>query len=332
MSQQPMVSVIVPVYKVEKYLSECIESILNQTYVDFELILVDDGSPDRCGEICDEYAWKDSRVKVIHKENGGVSRARNTGIHAAQGKYIMFVDSDDYIERNSIEIMMGSCGEEIDMVSSSIRYVYPDSTRNKDCPLPDVCLKIPGELNGSYEQIANNFGFSAIYSKLYKREILLKKEIFFATDFSILEDGTFVYSYLKECRRCAFFKDVLYNYRQSEDESLMKRFNKNADMALKEYYNRSKWVKEILDEQNKKQFDYRIASLFLSFALQIYRRSALGFSEKYRLLKRYAAAGKTVVCDYILNRFSVKHRLLLHLLLSNNTAAAHFLLSLNEII
>lgn len=94
---QPLVSVIVPVYKVEKYLERCVNSILNQTYKNFELILVDDGSPDKCPEMCDEYAKKDLRVKVIHKENGGVSDARNVGMDEAKGEYITFVDSDDWI-------------------------------------------------------------------------------------------------------------------------------------------------------------------------------------------------------------------------------------------
>lgn len=92
-----MISVIVPVYKVEKYLSRCVDSILAQTYSDLEIILVDDGSPDRCGEICDEYAKKDARIRVIHKSNGGLSDARNAGIEAATGEFICFIDSDDYI-------------------------------------------------------------------------------------------------------------------------------------------------------------------------------------------------------------------------------------------
>jgi len=94
------ISIIVPVYNVEKYLRKCVDSILNQTFKDFELILVDDGSPDNSGVICDEYAKKDSRVRVIHKKNGGLSDARNIGIDAAKGKYIGFIDSDDYIDQN----------------------------------------------------------------------------------------------------------------------------------------------------------------------------------------------------------------------------------------
>ena len=92
-----LISIIVPVFKVEKYLKRCVESIRNQTYPDIEIILVDDGSPDACPQICDQYAQEDARIKVIHKSNGGLSDARNCGIDAARGKYIGFVDSDDYI-------------------------------------------------------------------------------------------------------------------------------------------------------------------------------------------------------------------------------------------
>ena len=91
-----MVSVIIPIYRAEKYLNECVDSVLAQTYRDLEIILVDDGSPDNCGAICDDYAAKDSRVKVIHKENGGPSDARNAGLAIAHGEYIYFLDSDDY--------------------------------------------------------------------------------------------------------------------------------------------------------------------------------------------------------------------------------------------
>ncbi|MEH7388528.1 glycosyltransferase, partial [Bacillus sp. JJ1521] len=102
---KPKISIIVPIYKVELYLRKCVDSILNQTFTDFELILVNDGSPDNCGKLCDEYAMSDSRVMVIHKENGGLSSARNAGIKIAKGKYIGFVDSDDYINKKMYEIL-----------------------------------------------------------------------------------------------------------------------------------------------------------------------------------------------------------------------------------
>lgn len=101
-------SIIVPVYKVEKYLDRCVQSILGQTFEDFELILVDDGSPDSCGKMCEDWAGKDSRIKVIHKKNGGLSDARNAGLDIAQGEYIGFVDSDDYIKPDMYEILVSN--------------------------------------------------------------------------------------------------------------------------------------------------------------------------------------------------------------------------------
>lgn len=102
------VSVVIPVYKVEKYLRECVDSVLAQSCTELEVILVDDGSPDRCGQICDEYAAADKRVSVIHKQNGGLSDARNAGLKRASGKYVLFVDSDDMIANNAVEKLLAA--------------------------------------------------------------------------------------------------------------------------------------------------------------------------------------------------------------------------------
>src|SRR5690348_8514297 len=101
----PKISIIVPIYDVQKYLFKCIDSILAQTFTDYELILVNDGSPDSCGEICNEFAKKDKRIKVIHKKNGGLSSARNAGLEIAKGEYIGFIDSDDFIHNKMYEIL-----------------------------------------------------------------------------------------------------------------------------------------------------------------------------------------------------------------------------------
>ena len=104
----PLISVIVPIYNVEKYLARCVDSIVNQTYKNLEIILVDDGSPDRCPQMCDDYAEKDSRIKVVHKKNGGLSDARNAGMAVATGEYISFIDSDDWIETSMFELLINN--------------------------------------------------------------------------------------------------------------------------------------------------------------------------------------------------------------------------------
>ena len=116
----PIVSVIVPVYKVENVLHYCIDSILNQTYKDFELILVDDGSPDNSRKICDEYAQKDSRIKVVQKKNGGLSDARNAGMAVATGKYISFIDSDDYVSDDFFECLLDVMNKKTAILLSAV--------------------------------------------------------------------------------------------------------------------------------------------------------------------------------------------------------------------
>ncbi|MCR5183913.1 MAG: glycosyltransferase [Opitutales bacterium] len=124
-ASSPTISVIVPVYKVEKYLRACVDSILAQTFEDFEVILVDDGSPDKSGEICDEYRSRDARVRVIHKANGGVSAARNDGVDAARGEWIMFVDSDDMIAPYALETLFSHVEADVDLVEGA-RYISYD--------------------------------------------------------------------------------------------------------------------------------------------------------------------------------------------------------------
>ena len=137
----PVFSVIIPVYKVEKYISRCIESVLKQSFSDFELLLVNDGSPDKSGIICDEYAKKDQRIKVFHKENGGVSSARNIGIKNACGKYIVFIDSDDEVERNYLECMNGY---ESDFVIAGVKEIDVHGGSHIKIKLPKIFLVLTG--------------------------------------------------------------------------------------------------------------------------------------------------------------------------------------------
>ena len=121
------ISIIVPIYNVEKYLERCVDSLVNQTYENIEIILVDDGSPDYCPQLCDEYAKKDSRIVVIHKKNGGLSDARNYGLCKASGEYILYVDSDDYIELDSCEKLVNGMANNVDMVVGA----YKELRNNK---------------------------------------------------------------------------------------------------------------------------------------------------------------------------------------------------------
>ena len=166
------VSIIVPVYQVEKYIRQCVDSIMAQTFTDFELILVDDGSKDKSGQICDEYARMDTRVKVIHKENGGLSDARNTGMDQASGKYFMFVDSDDYIAPTMIECLYKSIlNENADIAVCNYLY-YFENDRKKN-----FATNIKSEVLSGAEIFYNrknerNYGiWTVAWNKLYKSEV-----------------------------------------------------------------------------------------------------------------------------------------------------------------
>ena len=168
-NNSPLVSVIVPIYNMEKYLRKCVDSIINQTYHNLEIILVDDGSPDQCPQICDEYAEKDSRIVVIHKKNGGLSSARNAALDVCQGDYIGFIDSDDYIEPNMYENLLeaiitedgaiGATGVAVESESGITKYVV--NADNVD------------ESKGQYvESLLLHKGDVSVCSKLFHREII----------------------------------------------------------------------------------------------------------------------------------------------------------------
>ena len=136
----PEISVIVPGYKVEPYIQKCVDSILTQTFTDYELILVDDGSPDTCGNICDEYAQKDARIHVIHKENGGLSDARNAGMKIACGEYVIFIDSDDYIDADMLSYLYENLKKaDADMATCGIYEVYADRIEKQEEEPDFVC-------------------------------------------------------------------------------------------------------------------------------------------------------------------------------------------------
>ena len=169
----PTVSLIVPVYKTEDKVERCINSILDQTFKDFELILIDDGSPDNCGKICDEYAAKDERIRVFHKENGGSSSARNVGIKEATGEYICFCDSDDYYEPDIIENLAGVFDEKSDAVVAQCMAVcrYEDGTLESG-PLKDSG-KIVRETNEEYfRELLLHLGDSSFCTKMIKADFM----------------------------------------------------------------------------------------------------------------------------------------------------------------
>jgi len=163
--ENPLISVIVPVYNVEQYLKTCVDSVLNQSYKNWELILVDDGSPDNCPEICDEYAVKDDRIKVIHKENGGLSSARNAALDIATGEYITFLDSDDFWHNDYLSIMIGLCLQyNADIAQCS--YIRGASTT-----FPEMNKKQNVKVFDNHSIFLEGYAKIIMCAKLYKRNL-----------------------------------------------------------------------------------------------------------------------------------------------------------------
>lgn len=241
----PLISVIVPIYKVEAYLPRCIDSIIFQTYDNLEIILVDDGSPDGCGKICDSYAEQDSRIRVIHKENAGLGYARNSGLEICTGKYIMFVDSDDYLKRDCVEILYHRLiNDSSDIAISNYIKVFDDGLSKAGtckCFEKDVVTR---------HMLLETFYLHCVYvtawGKLYKRSVF--ENIFFPK-LRCGEDTWIFGDVIERCNTISFVNIPLYNYYQRSDSILhTKDIGKcldsiNADLRLAEFLMKENCIK-----------------------------------------------------------------------------------------
>lgn len=214
------VSVIVPIYNVEDYLEECINSIINQTYKNLEIILVDDGSKDSSGKMCDNYQKKDDRIRVFHKKNGGLSDARNEGIKRATGKYICFVDSDDYIENNYIELLYNNIKKfNVKISVASYRYVFEDGNIKNFEMASELMLKSSAMKKLFYENAFGNYAWNKMY------DINLFNDIKFPIGRK-MEDLGIMYLLIEKCSKIYFDSSIIYNYRQRKN-SIVHNINKN---------------------------------------------------------------------------------------------------------
>lgn len=211
-----LISVIVPIYNVEKYIHRCIESIINQTYKNIEIILVDDGSPDQCPLICDEYVNKDSRIKVIHKENGGLSDARNAGIKIAKGEYYCFVDSDDYIKETMIEdLLMIALESKVKLVISNIMVIDESGDRvfhKEESPVLNGIFKTIDLLPKIYQTLG--WYYIVVWNKLYHKSLF--EDIYFPFG-KIHEDEYIVAQIMWKAQKiaCINKEEYIYIYQRS---------------------------------------------------------------------------------------------------------------------
>lgn len=223
----PKISIIVPVYNVEKYIDECINSILNQNFKNFELLLINDGSTDKSGEICDIYAQNDTRIKVFHQVNKGPSATRNLGISLSKGEYIGFVDSDDTINKEMYEEMYNlAIRNQYDIVACGYKEINYEKALEYEFIRP---------LNGHFELVGDNIkinlesllcknkilGYPSLCNKLYRKDIIVKNNISIKENIKIAEDLCFNIQVLDKVKKIGSINKALYEYRRINVNSIM---------------------------------------------------------------------------------------------------------------
>lgn len=257
-----LLSVVVPVYNVEEYLTKCMESILKQTYKDFEVILVNDGSTDSSAEICNSFAVKDKRIKVIHKENGGLSSARNTGIQNAKGKYIAFIDSDDYITKDSFEVLINEAIEyDLDIVCGNRIIVYTDKQIK---PKQRLCKKIYSGEDFLCENLKNNSMPMCAPYNIYKRELICNNNILFKEGLLHEDELWTPQIFLKATRVKAV--DIYFYIHIIRTGSITQGKNKekNAKDLIYICYELEKIYSRVKNRKNKKVLNDNLLTLYLN--------------------------------------------------------------------
>ena len=301
----PQISVIVPIYKAEAYLRRCVDSILAQTFTDFELILVDDGSPDGCPGICDDYREKDARVRVIHKKNGGVSAARNDGIEAAEGEWITFVDADDEIFPNYLETLT-KCSSSDMPICSFIRakgeeYYYH---------IIDECVvdfTNCSDYNKSVLfKMCKYLLLYGPYNRLFRKSIIDKFDLKFDLNMSYGEDLCFVFTYLNYCENISYTPKALYIYYNNEDSLVHNVKSDKLELNIKlnqkvyDFADKIDYLSiELLELLSTRVFDY-----YYDRALEILNDLNTSKTEKLAALKKIMSYDALDwVCKYSKNKW-----------------------------
>lgn len=241
-----LVTVIVPIYNSEQYLKRCLESLIKQTYQNIEIILVDDGSTDSSSEICDEYEKKENRVTVYHNDNHGVSYSRNFGIDRAKGMYLLFVDSDDYIESNYVETLVNAIQKEkADLAICGIREILGDKIR-----IRRPRAVVTGSLDDDYWGMID---FLCVpVSKIYLRDIVVQNNIKFPLELNYAEDEVFNFTYYQYVKNYTFIDKPLYVYDHHKN-SLSDKRNLRKNRKIYSYVHKMKLEKNFLDRSSIKK-------------------------------------------------------------------------------
>lgn len=287
--EKVLISVVVPIYKVESYLERCINSIVNQTYKNLEIILVDDGSPDNCPAICDEWAKKDSRIKVIHKENGGLMAAWIDGLECATGDYVYFIDSDDWIEEFSIKDYVDVIIQYKPDAIINDYYISSENVKNKKQALVyDKIGYIVGDdfIEFKSKYLSNSINFTYYrWNKIFKRKILLDNVQFCDTSISVFEDINIIFATMLDIKNLYIMQKPGYNYFVRENSMIRVNFKtkdiQNNDNVLKCLINIAKFKKV-----NVKQLICNLIYFMAIWLSDGIVRSRANKKENYELLNK----------------------------------------------
>lgn len=297
------VSIIVPVYNVEKFLEQCVNSILSQTYRNLEVILVDDGSPDKCPQMCDDYAARDQRIKVVHKRNGGLSSARNAGLDVATGEYVMFIDSDDFIDNNTVEYLLAvkeNCNADI-VCYGMFRYNGTNDTLIENT-VSKKDLEILDQLTTLKKLILRTIDCSSC-NKLYERNKIGTLRFKVGRN---NEDHPFLFELYQRCNSIAYTNKAHYHYRITPG-SITNSLNERSFDIFKNTDD----IESIIKERNldlRKEFDLAKIWINIEFARSIQKnKKQREFSSRYNKFRKVVRDNyiKIIFSSY----FSIKSKL-----------------------
>ena len=290
MKKDFLISIIIPVYKVEKYLDKCVESIVNQTHKNLEIILVDDGSPDNCPKICDEWARKDKRIKVVHKKNGGLSSARNTGLDICNGEYIMFVDSDDYCDIRICEILLKILTENnTDLAMCGVQLFKEGDTPSEDQYRHEDLFIYKGKEVLDHIYKTNIPYIMTSWAKLYKRSLFQNLRF----PVGKLHEDEYVFAEFMCNTSCfAYTRTRMYFYLQRRSSIMGTKSQRNIQDVLEAFTLRKKYLDEKMP-----QYSNENAGLFASELRGLYCQCKTYKDLRKKILKEYKDNYKNVICN-----------------------------------
>lgn len=314
----PEISVIIPVFNSEKDLEECINSILCQSFSDFEIILIDDGSSDHSFEICQRFCQIDSRVHVVRQKNKGVSSARNNGIMHARGKYISFIDADDYIDseflNRAFQIMESNC---YDLYASGLVMEFWE----KDCIYKTVHYTASCIYQYSVKEILEEWGkgFPQIYMsgpccKLYKNSIIRDNSILFDETLDRGEDLSFNLDYLSKCSDAFFDTNIFYHYRRENKNSLYSRYNSDAYNVYKKVYGKMRNLHLIKECENRNELNELCVGQLIGMIHDSYKHKMTTTSSMRKNIIKLVSEDELIKEIDIMSIRSVKNRVIVFLL------------------